>query len=371
MHVCESELIPYTKSHIFKPRFLIVKINDNFGVIDINGRMIIPPIYQSIEPVMGEELNVAFYIVKQQDMLGVCDLYGKILIPIQYKRISPGNDYYCWKYDYDHRKASSYFKTYSSYPTYYQWNWGMVPLHLKGQEMFFDVEAKDGTKKRLLSSGKEAFYLFFDTETTGLPNNYDAPSSDVKNWPRLVQLSWILTDDSFNILSEHDYIIYPDDFSIPESASNLHGITTSIAQEKGTPLRGVLEKFNLAFSEAKVVVGHNISFDKKIIGAEMVRLDFRDIMDDKQSICTMRTTADFCKIPGNRRYKWPTLQELHKTLFGCEFADAHNAMCDVKATLKCFKKLKQKGVLDDCLNSSSFFSCMSDEEMEELARLFA
>ena len=32
-------------------------------------------------------------------------------------------------------------------------------------------------------------YLFFDTETTGLPRNYKAPSSDTRNWPRLVQLA--------------------------------------------------------------------------------------------------------------------------------------------------------------------------------------
>jgi len=28
-------------------------------------------------------------------------------------------------------------------------------------------------------------YLFFDTETTGVPKNYNAPISDLNNWPRL------------------------------------------------------------------------------------------------------------------------------------------------------------------------------------------
>lgn len=28
--------------------------------------------------------------------------------------------------------------------------------------------------------------LFFDTETTGLPLDYDEPYTNVKNWPRLV-----------------------------------------------------------------------------------------------------------------------------------------------------------------------------------------
>lgn len=34
-------------------------------------------------------------------------------------------------------------------------------------------------------------FLFFDTETTGLPRNYSAPTTDLDNWgaARLVQLA--------------------------------------------------------------------------------------------------------------------------------------------------------------------------------------
>ena len=40
-------------------------------------------------------------------------------------------------------------------------------------------------------------YLFFDTETTGLPANFGAPATDLGSWDsaRLVQLGWILEDD--------------------------------------------------------------------------------------------------------------------------------------------------------------------------------
>jgi len=34
-------------------------------------------------------------------------------------------------------------------------------------------------------------YLFFDTETTGLPKNWKAPVTDLNNWPRLVQLAYL------------------------------------------------------------------------------------------------------------------------------------------------------------------------------------
>jgi len=35
-------------------------------------------------------------------------------------------------------------------------------------------------------------YLFFDAETTGIPRNYKVPASDHRNWPRLVQIAWLL-----------------------------------------------------------------------------------------------------------------------------------------------------------------------------------
>ena len=37
-------------------------------------------------------------------------------------------------------------------------------------------------------------YLFLDTETTGLPLRYGRPAAQIGNWPRLVQVAWLLTD---------------------------------------------------------------------------------------------------------------------------------------------------------------------------------
>jgi hypothetical protein len=43
--------------------------------------------------------------------------------------------------------------------------------------------------KSISSKRDNNFYLFFDTETTGVPNNWDAPASQIENWPRLIQLA--------------------------------------------------------------------------------------------------------------------------------------------------------------------------------------
>lgn len=188
-------------------------------------------------------------------------------------------------------------------------------------------------------------HLFFDTETTGVPKDFKAPSSDTQNWPRLVQLAWILTDDKGNIIHSENLIVKPYGFEIPTDASKVHGITTEVAMKEGIPLSEAIDQFIEDLNTAKYIVGHNVDFDKKIVGAEMIRLGMKDIMDSKKSYCTMQSSVDFCKIPGKYGYKYPKLQELYKKLFGTEFENAHNAMSDIEATEKCFWELRKRKLI--------------------------
>ena len=189
-------------------------------------------------------------------------------------------------------------------------------------------------------------FFFFDTETTGVPLNYKAPSSDTNNWPRLVQLAWILTDQEGNRIHTGNLIVKPEGFIIPTDATRVHGITTQRAKEEGVPLAEVIEQFNADLDVANYIVGHNIDFDKKIVGAEMIRLGMKDELEKKKSYCTMQSSIDFCKIPGKYGYKYPKLQELYRKLFDRDFEDAHNAMSDIEATEKCFwELLKRKLVI--------------------------
>ncbi len=185
-------------------------------------------------------------------------------------------------------------------------------------------------------------YLIFDTETTGLPKRWDAPVSDVDNWPRCVQIAWQLHDDMGKLIEHQDFLIRPDDFDIPYDAERIHGISTALALEEGKPISEVLELFNKALDRTNFVVGQNVGFDINIIGAELHRLD----MDSKLSAlpvldtCTEHT-AELCKIPGGRggKFKLPTLTELHEFLFQERFEEAHNATADVEATSRCFLEL--------------------------------
>lgn len=191
-------------------------------------------------------------------------------------------------------------------------------------------------------------YLFFDTETTGLPRNWNAPVSDLNNWPRIVQVAWILCDKNGNYLEERSYIITPEGFRIPADASKIHGITTEIAERDGVYLKDVLIEFQDFVAQADFLIAHNMSFDEKIAGAEFLRKNMPNSLVSKKRICTKERSTNFCAIPspnGFKDYKWPTLQELHKKLFGERFDEVHDALSDVRATAKCFWEMKKCGII--------------------------
>ncbi|WP_100613420.1 DNA polymerase III subunit alpha [Confluentibacter citreus] len=189
-------------------------------------------------------------------------------------------------------------------------------------------------------------YLIFDTETTGLPKRWDAPITDVDNWPRCIQIAWQLHDAMGNCIEHQDYLVQPDGFNIPYDAEKVHGISTELAQEQGIPLAEVLEKFNEALSKTKFVVGQNVTFDLNIMGAEFVRENVANPLQELPVLdtCTEHT-ASLCQIPGGRygKFKLPTLTELHEFLFNEPFAEAHNATADVEATTRCFLELVRLG----------------------------
>jgi DNA polymerase-3 subunit alpha len=188
-------------------------------------------------------------------------------------------------------------------------------------------------------------YLIFDTETTGLPKRWNAPISDTDNWPRCIQIAWQLHDAMGNCIENQDYLIQPDGFNIPYDAEKIHGISTELAQEQGVPLKDVLEKFNEALGKTKFVVGQNVKFDLNIMGAEFVREDVTNSLQELPVLdtCTEHT-ASLCQLPGGRygKFKLPTLTELHQFLFDAPFAEAHNATADVEATTRCFFELIRK-----------------------------
>lgn len=195
-------------------------------------------------------------------------------------------------------------------------------------------------------------YIFIDTETAGLPDNYDLPASNYENWPRLVQIAWLLFDDKFKLLKEKNYIIIPENYSIPNHATQIHGISTDLAKKAGNKLSTVLNEFDESLFQAEYIIAHNVDFDENVILAEKHRNRLNTkVFANKKKICTMKSTTNFCKINGNFGYKWPTLTELYFKLFDRNYENVHNALFDVQATKDCFFELNRIGIFE-ILNTS-------------------
>jgi DNA polymerase III epsilon subunit-like protein len=188
-------------------------------------------------------------------------------------------------------------------------------------------------------------FVFFDTETTGIPRRWNAPLSDQANWPRVVQLAWVCCAPDGNVTATYETIIRPNGFYIPHDAAGIHGITTERAHQEGRELLDVLREFARIVDEAITLVAHNISFDAAVLGAEFLRANLSNPIASRNQICTMLVATDYCQLPGSRGYKWPKLQELHHKLFGAAHEDGHQALADVQACCRCFFELRRLGII--------------------------
>lgn len=200
-------------------------------------------------------------------------------------------------------------------------------------------------------------YLFFDTETTGLPKSWKAPVSDAGNWPHIVQFAWALFDEKGTKISLSDHLIKPEGFVIPESATAIHGISTERALKEGRLITDVLKEFSETLGQAACLIAHNLDFDEKMVRVELLRQGMPDILQSipaHQKICTMKSSTKYCKIPGPYGDKWPKLSELHIKLFEVDFEDQHNAASDVLCCAKCFFELRQRGIPVNVLAGEPF-----------------
>lgn len=211
-------------------------------------------------------------------------------------------------------------------------------------------------------------YLFLDIETTGLPLDWKAPIEQLDNWPRIVEIGWILTDNDGNEIESKSIILKPDGFKIPAEASAINGISNELAYEKGQERVEVLKIFAELLDRTKILVAHNIDFDKKVIHAELMRYNIKSKIHKIDKICTKELTTDYCKIPGNYGYKWPTLEELYEKVFSTSLTASHSALVDVKACKDCFFELVNRGVIK-LIGSKVLVDTVIDTDDEDLIQI--
>ena len=192
--------------------------------------------------------------------------------------------------------------------------------------------------------------LAFDTETTGLPD-FKQPS-DAPHQPHLVQLAMVLLDDDLTERASACLVVRPDGWTIPDDIAKIHGITTEIASAIGVPEKVATDLYvEMQYGTNVLALAHNVSFDLRIMRIAMLRHHYSKEWQEARplkSYCTMTVATPIVNIPptekmvraGFNKPKAPRLTECMKHFFNEDFTGAHDAMNDVRATLRLYKYLK-------------------------------
>lgn len=205
--------------------------------------------------------------------------------------------------------------------------------------------------------------LFYDTETTGLPNFRDGPGG--ASWPdvtqfaaKLVDLKTRKTEACLQFYVKPEREIHPD-------AARVTGIDLDHIMKFGVTRRFMVAAFSGIARNADLTICHNRQFDDTVIKTAFIREGHEPM--NHPGFCTKDATTNLVKAPKkpNRNgvvmggYKWPTLTEAHGVLcqglkFNMdlpidevhdEFAKratlegAHDAMNDVNFMIEIFWKI--------------------------------
>ncbi len=192
--------------------------------------------------------------------------------------------------------------------------------------------------------------LFFDTETARLPDKDQYGNPHHHNSPLPVSIAALLTDYDFNIVGELNVFVKHSQ-PIDPGAAAVHGITQDVINAKGVDLVSAQRYMEEMALPASTIVGHNVAFDRMVMqatynnplyGTGTERPKYLS-KDNVPYICTMHATTKLCKLPGPRGFKWPKLTEAYRHFFGEDFSGAHDAMADIRATLRLFQHLVVEG----------------------------
>lgn len=196
--------------------------------------------------------------------------------------------------------------------------------------------------------GAEVAALIIDTETTGLPPEETAvaepllESGDAK--AIVVELSWMLTDSSYQCIAESVEILRQD-IEVPQEAFAIHGIDCHRMQAEGRAPADVYKEFLHAASTAARIVAHNVDFHLQVLRSDMLRhgLD-PSLLDGIPTYCTMTHGIEVARLADERgRWKLPRLRELFAILSlgrrDVSIRSSDKSRADIRMVRVCYKLL--------------------------------
>lgn len=176
--------------------------------------------------------------------------------------------------------------------------------------------------------------IVFDTETTGLLLPSHVP---LNKQPKIIEFAAIKLDDDMNEIDELEFLVNPEE-SLDDDIIRITGLTDNdlIGEPTFPNFYETLVAFFLGESD---LTAHNVTFDARMLSCELSRIDKRlKFPWPPNHICTVEASYGI----NNHRLK---LMDLHEHLFGEPFKEAHRAMNDVRALVRCVKEMRVRGML--------------------------
>jgi DNA polymerase-3 subunit epsilon len=170
-------------------------------------------------------------------------------------------------------------------------------------------------KFELKNLSDEFEFVAFDLETTGL---YKAD--------KIIEIAMVAFQGS-KVIEEWSTLINP---MRDVGKTNIHGITPSMVSAAPIFEEVVNDVFRLA--HGRVLVGHNITFDLRMLFQELEKLDVEG--DFGKGFCTLIASRRL--LPGSGDTLGLTCEAL-----GIPYDDAHSAIGDAHTAMKIFEHLKE------------------------------
>lgn len=164
-------------------------------------------------------------------------------------------------------------------------------------------------------------YIIFDTETTGLKDQFD----------QIIEIGALKYIDN-ELVEEYDVLINPK-IDIPEIITSITGITNDMAEHEKT-IEQVLPEF-IDFIGDLPVICHNAPFDIGFINTNLKRLNLPEMKNE--AIDTVELAREY--IPRAYNYKLETLKKYFKLDFG-----SHRSVEDCKTTNYIYQECKKRAM---------------------------
>jgi DNA polymerase III epsilon subunit-like protein len=184
----------------------------------------------------------------------------------------------------------------------------------------------------------------FDTETTGLIDNH---MKRLDRQPEVIEFAcvWADWDDLDKIEARYEVLIKPSLGPLPDKTKEATGLIDEDLKDCVT-FDQVSDKILSLLTGAQIVCGHNLSYDMEMMDIEYERLRTK-IAWPSARMCTVEQTAHVAQEAQRKpsKHNRVNLGDLHYYLTGEEHKDAHRAMADVMATLRCLREIRRRGWL--------------------------